>query len=110
MMIFYDHKLMYCFTFLTLRLLQAEEKQKSAYQEKETLEMRYQDEIDLAKVDLTGFYPRAMCVNDYCVIIDIRGGYVLGGFHRPPFQQIYIFNEIHNYYKNKSMKLHSQKS
>lgn len=74
MMIFYDHKLMYCFTFLTLRLLQAEEKQKSAYQEKETLEMRYQDEIDLAKVDLTGFYPRAMCVNDYCIIIDIRGG------------------------------------
>ncbi|XP_078324636.1 stromal interaction molecule homolog isoform X2 [Crassostrea virginica] len=31
------------------KLLQAEEKQKSAYQEKETLEMRYQDEIDLAK-------------------------------------------------------------
>lgn len=31
------------------KLLKAEEKQKSAYQEKETLEMRYQDEIDLAK-------------------------------------------------------------
>ncbi|XP_061189083.1 stromal interaction molecule 1-like isoform X2 [Saccostrea echinata] len=31
------------------KLNTAEEKQKSAYQEKETLEMRYQDEIDLAK-------------------------------------------------------------
>lgn len=43
------------YEYFSCRLLQAEEKQKSAYQEKETLEMRYQDEIDLAKVNIDLF-------------------------------------------------------
>lgn len=54
---------MYGFTFLTFRLLKAEEKQKSAYQEKETLEMRYQDEIDLAKVAFNSLYSCFVFIN-----------------------------------------------